>query len=43
VFRDVERPTYESAVQQQLVAASERQGPGDLATLLASGATWEVT
>jgi 2-oxoglutarate ferredoxin oxidoreductase subunit beta len=42
VFRDVERPTYEAAVQQQLAAASERNGPGDLAGLLASGATWEV-
>ena len=38
VFRDVERPTYEGEVQQQLAAASERQGPGDLAALLGSGA-----
>jgi 2-oxoglutarate/2-oxoacid ferredoxin oxidoreductase subunit beta len=42
VFRDVDRPTYEGEVQRQLVAASERQGPGDLATLVGSGATWEV-
>ena len=42
VFRDVARPAYEVAVQHQLVAASERQGPGDLAKLLDSGATWTV-
>ena len=41
VFRDVDRPTYEGAVQHQLVAASERQGPGDLAALLSSGASWD--
>jgi 2-oxoglutarate ferredoxin oxidoreductase subunit beta len=42
VFRDVERPTYEVEVQRQIVGAVERQGPGDLAALIASGATWEV-
>jgi 2-oxoglutarate ferredoxin oxidoreductase subunit beta len=42
VFRDVERPSYESAVQGQIAAAIEQQGPGDLAELLDSGATWEV-
>jgi 2-oxoglutarate ferredoxin oxidoreductase subunit beta len=43
VFRDVAHPTYEGEVQRQLVAASQRQGPGDLATLVGAGATWEVT
>jgi 2-oxoglutarate ferredoxin oxidoreductase subunit beta len=42
VFRDVDRATYDGEVQRQLVAASERQGPGDLAALVGSGATWEV-
>jgi len=42
VFRAVERPTYEAEMQQQLVAASERSGPGDLAALLRSGPTWTV-
>jgi 2-oxoglutarate/2-oxoacid ferredoxin oxidoreductase subunit beta len=42
VFRDVARPTYEGEVQRQLVTASERQGPGDLATLVGGGATWDV-
>jgi 2-oxoglutarate/2-oxoacid ferredoxin oxidoreductase subunit beta len=42
VFRAVERPTYGDAMQSQLVDAQARQGPGDLDTLLHSGATWEV-
>ena len=42
VFRDVERPIYEGEVQRQLVDASEQRGPGDLAALIGSGATWEV-
>ncbi len=42
VFRDVARPTYEGEVQRQLVTASERQGPGDLAALVGAGATWDV-
>ena len=42
VFRSIERPTYGDLVQQQLVAAAESKGPGDLATLLSSGSTWQV-
>jgi 2-oxoglutarate/2-oxoacid ferredoxin oxidoreductase subunit beta len=42
VFRDVDRPLYEGEVQRQLVGASEKRGPGDLAALVGSGATWEV-
>jgi len=42
VFRAVERPTYEAQVQRQLVNAVDRQGPGDLAALIGSGATWDV-
>ncbi len=42
VFRAIERRTYESMMQDQLIAAQERQGPGDLTKLLASGGTWEV-
>jgi 2-oxoglutarate ferredoxin oxidoreductase subunit beta len=42
VFRDVERPDYASLVQAQLVDAAARKGPGDLASLLRSGTTWEV-
>ena len=43
VFRDVERPHYGALVDQQLVAAAERKGPGDLEALLHSGATWTVS
>ena len=42
VFRAVDRPEYGAAMQQQLLEAQERKGPGDLADLLASGSTWEV-
>ncbi len=42
VFRDVIRDTYENEVQRQIVAAVDRQGPGDLEQLLASGASWDV-
>jgi 2-oxoglutarate ferredoxin oxidoreductase subunit beta len=42
VFRSVERPEYAAAASQQLASAQERSGPGDLAKLLRSGATWEV-
>ena len=42
VFRAVARPTYDELVQGQLISAQERQGPGDLTALLASGGTWEV-
>ena len=42
VFRAVERPDYGDEVDRQLAAARERQGPGDLSTLLRSGGTWEV-
>ena len=42
VFRSIQRPTYEAEVQQQLVNAVERQGPGDLGKLIGAGATWDV-
>jgi 2-oxoglutarate ferredoxin oxidoreductase subunit beta len=43
VFRDVARAHYGALVDQQLVAAAERKGPGDLEKLLHSGATWTVS
>jgi 2-oxoglutarate ferredoxin oxidoreductase subunit beta len=42
IFRDVERPEYAQSVADQVVAASERRGPGDLAGLLRSNGTWTV-
>jgi 2-oxoglutarate ferredoxin oxidoreductase subunit beta len=42
VFRSVERTEYGAAANQQLAVAQKDRGPGDLETLLRSGATWEV-
>jgi 2-oxoglutarate ferredoxin oxidoreductase subunit beta len=42
VFREVDRPVYGEAIQQQLQAATERLGRGDLAALLHGGDTWTV-
>ncbi len=43
VFRAVNRSEYGEGVNSQIAAAREKSGPGDLAKLLASGSTWEVT
>ena len=42
VFRAVTTADYGTAMQQQLIDAQERRGPGDLAALLSSGSTWTV-
>jgi 2-oxoglutarate/2-oxoacid ferredoxin oxidoreductase subunit beta len=42
VFRDVQRPIYDVEVQAQLAASLERSGPGDLAKIMSSGATWSI-
>ncbi len=42
VFRDVQRPVYGEAMEEQLRDAAARQGPGDLEALLNSGDTWVV-
>ncbi|MFJ1917162.1 2-oxoacid:ferredoxin oxidoreductase subunit beta, partial [Streptomyces sp. NPDC088147] len=42
VLRSVERPVYDTLMSDQLDAAVERQGKGDLATMLAGGDTWTV-
>ncbi len=43
VFRDVSRPVYGELMERQIEAASEKLGKGDLAKLLHSGDTWEVS
>ncbi len=43
IFRATEAPEYSEAVNQQILTANERQGPGDLNDLLRSGATWTVS
>ncbi len=42
VFRDVDRPEYAEATNRQVEEAIADKGPGDLAALLRSGATWDV-
>jgi 2-oxoglutarate ferredoxin oxidoreductase subunit beta len=42
VFRAVERPTYDSMLEDQVTQAVERRGDGDLRALLHSGDTWTV-
>ncbi|MFJ8926471.1 MULTISPECIES: 2-oxoacid:ferredoxin oxidoreductase subunit beta [unclassified Streptomyces] len=42
VLRDVERPVYDVQMSDQLDAAIERDGKGELGALLAGGDTWTV-
>ncbi|MET7763156.1 2-oxoacid:ferredoxin oxidoreductase subunit beta [Streptomyces sp. NPDC005355] len=42
VLRDVTRPVYDTQMSDQLDAAVELKGKGDLATLLAGNDTWTV-
>jgi 2-oxoglutarate ferredoxin oxidoreductase subunit beta len=42
VLRAVEAPRYETQVEDQVRAVTERKGKGDLARLLRTGDTWEV-
>jgi 2-oxoglutarate ferredoxin oxidoreductase subunit beta len=43
VFRQVERPTYDGAVAEQIATAKESRGEGDLHGLLHSGDTWTIS
>ena len=43
VFRDVDRPTYNNLLNEQVDIAVERFGEGDLDALYQSGDTWEVS
>jgi len=43
VFRDVKRPVYDDAVAEQIAAAREQRGEGDLTSLLHSGDTWTIS
>jgi 2-oxoglutarate ferredoxin oxidoreductase subunit beta len=42
VFRDIERPTYDALMEEQIAEARQKMGEGDLAALLAEGDTWTV-
>jgi 2-oxoglutarate/2-oxoacid ferredoxin oxidoreductase subunit beta len=43
VFRSVQRSNYGADVSSQLLHAAQSKGPGDLAALLRSNGTWQVT
>ena len=43
VFRDIDSPSYDELMDEQLVSAKEKQGPGDLMGLLHGGDTWDVS
>ncbi|MEV0993322.1 2-oxoacid:ferredoxin oxidoreductase subunit beta, partial [Streptomyces sp. NPDC049949] len=42
VFRDVERPVYDTLMAEQLQAAVDGKGEGDLAGVMAGNDTWTV-
>jgi 2-oxoglutarate ferredoxin oxidoreductase subunit beta len=42
VFRQVEQPSYDQLMAEQIELAKQRSGSGDLAALLAGNDTWEV-
>ncbi|HKS40857.1 MAG TPA: 2-oxoacid:ferredoxin oxidoreductase subunit beta [Blastocatellia bacterium] len=42
VFRDVEKATYEEMLENQVQAAVEKMGPGNLEKLINSGDTWVI-
>ena len=43
VFRDVERPVYDELMAEQIAAAKEKHGEGDLRELLHAGDTWTIS
>ncbi|HKE51696.1 MAG TPA: 2-oxoacid:ferredoxin oxidoreductase subunit beta, partial [Actinomycetes bacterium] len=43
VFRQVDRVTYDDLMGAQIEKSISKQGPGELATLLAGGDTWTVS
>jgi 2-oxoglutarate/2-oxoacid ferredoxin oxidoreductase subunit beta len=43
VLRQVERASYDDLMSAQIAKATERQGEGDLAALLAGSDTWQVS
>ena len=42
VYRAVERPTYETLLEEQVQSEVEKEGAGNLEQLLDSGDTWVV-
>ncbi len=42
IFRQVQKPTYDELLMQQINEVIAERGPGDLPRLLRSGTTWLV-
>ena len=42
IFRDIERPTYDTLLLSQIDASVAQRGHGDVGKLLNAGTTWEV-
>jgi 2-oxoglutarate ferredoxin oxidoreductase subunit beta len=42
VFRDIDRPSYDRLVREQLAEVQDKHGVGDLQSLLTGGDTWTV-
>jgi 2-oxoglutarate ferredoxin oxidoreductase subunit beta len=42
IFRDVQRPSYDRLLRDQLAEAKAKQGEGDLGALLRGNDTWVV-
>ncbi|WP_307797009.1 2-oxoacid:ferredoxin oxidoreductase subunit beta [Actinomadura barringtoniae] len=42
IFRNVDRPSYDREMREQVAEAVDKQGKGDLAALLGSGDTWRI-
>jgi 2-oxoglutarate ferredoxin oxidoreductase subunit beta len=43
ILRQVSRPTYDGLMNEQLAAATEKRGAGDLDALLRAGDTWTIS
>ncbi|MBA2890149.1 2-oxoglutarate ferredoxin oxidoreductase subunit beta, partial [Nonomuraea soli] len=43
IFRQVDRPAYDTLINEQVDAAVAEKGPGDLAALLQGGDTWRIS
>lgn len=43
IFREVQKPEYSTVLNQQIEVAKEQRGSGDIADLLVSQPTWEVS
>ncbi|MDH3538627.1 MAG: 2-oxoacid:ferredoxin oxidoreductase subunit beta [Acidimicrobiia bacterium] len=42
IFRNVDRPVYDTEMERQIADATAAKGPGDLAAVVRSNATWTV-